>query len=74
MKAGIMSKEELIKYIKFSGCETHCRGSQHVGMSCRYVVGELIDLDISVRCGAFRSMIQNKQAVMDSIYEIYIKC
>ena len=69
-----MSKEDLVKYIKFSGCGQHCKGGQHVGRTCSYIVGELIDLDITVRCGAFRSMIKNREIVINSIYEIYKRC
>lgn len=72
MKDGVLTKEELSEHVIWSGCGQHCKGGQHVGRTCTYVVGELKDLDISVRCGAHRSMIANKEAVLNAIYEIYL--
>jgi hypothetical protein len=67
-----MTQEEFTKLIKFSSCKDHCKGGQHVAMVCHYVVGEVEEFDLMVRCGGGRSNFKNKQAVIEALYYMYL--
>ena len=67
-----LSKEDLAKLITWSGCAQHCKGGQHVARTCTYQVGEIKDLDIFVRIGVHRSLIKNREAAIDAIYNLYL--
>ena len=66
-----MSKKEFYDLITYSGCGMHCKGGQHVGVSCPYVVAEIKDLNLMVKIEAFRSMFKNKIAAADILWNIY---
>lgn len=69
----VMSIEDFVKEVTFTGCAEHCKGGQHVSRTCSYIVGECKSLDISVRIGIKRSMLENKELVLRTLYRLYLE-
>lgn len=74
MENRILTKEELAKHIKWSGCPSECNGNMHIGKSCSYVIGEIPELNLRVKFDGYRSTLKNKEVVLDTIYSLYKKC
>ena len=70
-----ISKEDFIKFIKFTHGDEIRRqkGGQHVAMLPTYIKAEIEDLDLSVTIGYSRSVIYNKNAAIDILYETFLK-
>lgn len=69
----LLTKEEVNKLINWSYCPTHCHGGQHVSVTCKYVIGEIPDLDLMVKFNGYRQVHKNKEVVLDCLYELYVK-
>lgn len=73
MENRILTKEELAKHIKWSGCPTECDGNMHVGKTCSYIIGEISELNLRLKFDGHRSTMKNRQVVLDTIYDLYLK-
>ncbi len=68
-----MTQEEFESMIEWGNCKSHCKGGQHVSLTCSYVIGEINDLNLIVKYDGSRSMIKNKQVVKDTLWLLYLE-
>jgi hypothetical protein len=73
VKKEILTKLELKDHITWGNCGTHCKGGQHVGRNCSYIIGEVRDLNLMVKFDGSRSTLKNKEVVLDALYDLYLK-